>query len=128
MTPLIKAKKSRHACLSVYLIFLIIAFVLGSVFFFFVGSVVARGRFIMPTPLRLIFGTMNLLMAGCTISIWNWKLQGFQGFVAIGVIGGLLNAYVSHSFFPLIFVPAGILILYAVLHIGKENQGWKQLD
>lgn len=120
--------KKRHGCLTTYLIFLIFVGVLSAAVYFFVGSFVARGNPEIPAGLRPVFGIINLLIAVCAIGLWKWKKWGFWGFVAIGVLGGCLNTYLSRSFCPFIFVAAGILIMYGILHIGKDNQGWRQLD
>lgn len=121
-------EKQRHGCLTAYLIFMMVVGILGAAVYFLAGNFVAQSNPEIPAGLRPVFGIINLVMAGCAFALWKWKKWGVWGFIALGSVGGGLNVYLSRSFVPVIFVVAGILILYGILHIGKENQGWKQLD
>jgi len=120
--------KKRHGCLTAYLILMIVVGILGAAIYFLAGNGVAQGNPEIPARLRPVFGIINLFMAGSAVALWKWKKWGFWAFVSIGILGGLLNSYLSRSIVPMIFVPIGVLIMYGILHIGKENQGWKQLD
>ena len=121
-------EKKRHGCLTAYLIFMIIVCALGAAVYFLAGNFVERGNPEIPAGLRPVFGIINLLMGGCIVALWRWKKWGFWAFVGIGILGGILNTWLSRSIITMIMVPIGILIMYGILHIGKENQGWKQLD
>jgi len=121
-------EKKRHGCLIAYLTLLMVVGVLGAAVYFFAGSFVARGNPEIPAELRPVYGVINLLIVVFAIGLWNWKKWGFWGFVTLGVLGACLNTYLSRSFIPFIFAAVGILIMYGTLRIGKENQGWKQLD
>jgi hypothetical protein len=121
-------EKKRHGCLTVYLIFMMVVGVIGALVYFLADSLVATGNPEIPAGVRPVFGVISLLVVGCAFALWKWKKWGFWGFVVIGVLGGCLNACLSRSFAPFIFAAAGISIMYGILHIGKQNQGWKQLD
>jgi hypothetical protein len=121
-------EKKRHGCLTAYLIFMIVVCTLGAGVYFLAGNFVAQGNPEIPAGLRPVFGIINLCMVGCAIALWKFRKWGFWAFVAIGVLGGILNTYLSHSILAFLMVPISLLIMYGILHIGKENQGWKQLD
>ena len=121
-------EKKRHGCLTAYLIFMIAVCTLGAAVYFLAGSFVEQGNPEIPAGFRPVFGIINLLMGGCAVALWRWKKWGFWAFVVIGILGGILNTWLSRSIIPMIMMPIGILIMYAILLIGRDNQGWRQLD
>ncbi|HKP59393.1 MAG TPA: hypothetical protein VJV78_21865 [Polyangiales bacterium] len=123
--------KRRHGCLTAYLIVLMTLGILGSVSYLVMSDqVLLRNDPELPASIRrpvMVVG--NILMGGFAYAIWRWKRWGFWGFVASGVIMGLLKAWFSPEHRGgLVVVAAGSLLSYGVLRIGKERQGWKQLE
>jgi phosphatidylglycerophosphate synthase len=124
-------EKSRHGCLAAYLILLMASTLLGSVSYLLMSeqTLVLNDPELPVSVRRPLMVLLNVLMALCAFAIWRWKKWGFWGFIAVGLSGGLLRAYFSPDHRGgLVFVVAGSLLLYGVLRIGKERQGWKQLD
>lgn len=121
-------EKKRHGCLAVYLGFMMFIGLAGAATYVFAGSFVAAGNPEVPAALRPVFGISNLLVAVSAFALWRWKKWGFWLFVAVGVLGAAGNAYLSGSLLPLFIVPVGILIMYGILHMGKDHQGWNQLE
>jgi hypothetical protein len=121
-------EKRRHGCLTAYLIFMMVVGVLGAVVYFFAGSFVAQGNPEIPPYLRPLFGVVNLLITPAAYALWKWKKWGFWLFVGIALFGATINTYLTRSIITFLMAPTGVLIMYGILHIGKENQGWKQLD
>ena len=68
---------------------------------------------------------MNLVFA---IALLRWKEWGFWGFVATSVVIFFVNLSFGFSLGRALLGLLGVANLYGVLHIGKERQGWSQLD
>lgn len=135
--------KQRHGCLTAFLIFMIGVNSLGVLRDLFMNSQ-AMSNIQQPTwasTLGIVCSVFNVI---CAIALFRWKKWGFWGLLASCIVGvfltvstGLRSAEslgvgIGVSFGTLIFVSlvpiGGIAILYYVLHIGKENKGWPQLD
>jgi len=121
-------KKKRHGCLTAYLIFMMVVGVLGAAIYFFAGSVVAEGNPEIPPYLRPLFGDINLLITVASFALWRWKKWGFWLFAGIALFGATFNTYLTRSIITFLMAPIGLLIMYGILHIGKEKQGWRQLE
>ncbi|MCP3673840.1 MAG: hypothetical protein GY829_05145 [Gammaproteobacteria bacterium] len=121
----LQGKKSRHGCLTAYLILMIIAN--SGTFLLYLYLLIANvANFPAWTiPVLCFFGVVNLT---CSIALLKLKKWGFYGFVASSIVVTGVNVLsgiaISSSFGGLI----GIAILFGVLQIGKENKGWTQLD
>jgi hypothetical protein len=102
--------------------------VLGAAVYFFAGNFVAQGNPEITPYLRPLFGVVNLLITAAAYALWKWKKWGFWLFVGIALFGATFNTYLTRSIITFLMAPIGMLIMYGILHIGKENQGWKQLD
>jgi len=112
-------KKQRHGCLTAYLIFAIIVNSAVALWYLFGGLV--------EYSIGAILITLTIFNIVCVIALLKWKKWGFWGVVGLTIVGLFLNLYIGlgpESFSGLI----GIGVLYWVLHIGKENKGWPQLD
>ena len=121
-------EKDRHGCLAVYLVFVMIVGVLGAATYFFAGDFVAKSNPEIPAGLRPLFGIVNVLITVAAFALWKWKKWGFWLFIAIGVLGATFNAYLTRSFITSLMALIGMWIMFGILHIGKERQGWKQLE
>ena len=112
-------KKRRHGCLTAYLIFAIIVNSAVALWYLFEGLV--------EYGIGAIFIILTIFNIVCVIALFKWKKWGFWGVVGLTVAGLFLNLYIGlgpESLLGLI----GVGVLYGVLHIGKENKGWPQLD
>lgn len=136
-------QKQRHGCLTAFLIFMIVANSLGVLRDLFMNSGVMSNiqQLTWTSTLGIVCGVFNVI---CAIALFRWKKWGFWGLMASSIFGmfltvstGLrsvesLGVGIAVSLGALILVSllpiAGIAILYYVLHIGKENKGWPQLD
>ena len=122
------ALKRRHGCLTVYLVFMIIANS-ATALMYLVGAEDIRRE--MPEisqwsfPVLIVGAILNLVFA---IALLRWKEWGFWGFVATSVVIFLVNLSLGFSFGRALVGLLGVAILYGVLHIGKERKGWSQLD
>jgi hypothetical protein len=120
--------KQRHGCLTAWLILMIIANSLTALMYLF-GSQAVRQQF--PNaphwafPVLTILGLVNL---ACAIALFRWKKWGFFGFVGTSLVAFAINMIVGVSIIQALFGLLGFAILFGVLHLGKENKGWPQLE
>jgi hypothetical protein len=121
-------QKQRHGCLTAYLVFMIVANSASTLVYLVGSEAVRRNTPNMPAwafPVLIVLGIFNLV---CAIALFRWKKWGFWGFVASAVIAFAVNLSIGIApGFALVGL-LGVAILYGVLHIGKEEKGWPQLD
>jgi len=120
--------KKRHGCLTAFLIFTLVANAAGALMFLLGGQMLKEGSPEVSAwtfPVLGVLAALNLVFA---IALFKWKKWGFWGFVvttlaalAVQIPGGY---GIGQSLTGLI----GVIVLYGVLQIGKENKGWPQLE
>jgi uncharacterized membrane protein (DUF2068 family) len=139
--------KKRHWCLTVWLIIIMV----GSAANAFgrlsiclqVNETICAALAIQYIPwpswlvwLSAIASVFSLLNLICAIALWKWNKWGFWGYCVSSLILVVVNSVVSISqgapigsgiTVNLALALIGVVILYGVLHIGKENKGWVQL-
>lgn len=76
-------------------------------------------------PVLAVLGIVNLV---CAIALFAWKKWGLYVFVATSVVAFVVNLTVGLNIIQALSGLVGIAVLYGVLHIGKENKGWPQLE
>lgn len=121
-------KKKRHGCLTAYLILVIIANSALALVCLLAsdtirGNLRSSSEWVVPVliPLALV----NLV---CAIGLFQWKEWGFWGYCVSTIVGFFVNLAAGFGIFQSILGLAGIFILYGVLHIGTDNEGWIQLE
>jgi hypothetical protein len=120
-------QKKRHGCLAAWLAMLIIGNSATSMFYL-VGSELMKQTF--PNapnwafPVLVILGLVNLI---CAIALLRWKKWGFWGACASAIVIFITNIYIGTGGAAILGL-AGPALLYGVLQIGGENNGWSQLD
>ena len=121
-------QKQRHGCLTAFLIVMIIANALVAVVNLAGGSAIRQTMPHAPDwflPLMVAAGIFNVV---CAIALFKWKKWGFWGFCASSIVALILNISSGIGIPQSLFGLLGLAILFGVLHIGKENKGWPQLD
>ncbi len=87
-----------------------------------------QGIFSAPPWLFPVLAVVAIGNAGCAYALFLWKKWGFYGFLvtaAISVTANLINgASVFHASLGLV----GVAVLFILLHIGTEDNGWEQLE
>ena len=120
--------RNRHGCLTAWLVLMIVANS-ATALMYLLGSEAIR-----PTlpdaagwefPVLILISLFNLV---CAIALFQWKRWGFWGFCASSVVALAVNLAVGLGIGPALGGLVGVLLLYGVLHIGKENKGWPQLE
>ena len=120
--------KQRHGCLTAYLILMIIANSLTSLVYL-VGGQSLRQQFPqMPTWAIPVLAALGLVNLTCAIALWRWKKWGFFGFIGSSLAAFVINLMVGISIYHALIGVIGFVILFGVLHIGKEKNGWNQLE
>ena len=137
LPPQIEDKK-RHGCLSVYLILII----LGSSFTTLgnfsglllnavpeaVNAVPDVPAPVFPSWVYLVLGIFGLINIVSAFAIFKWKKWGFWLFTLTAFLTLCLNFYAGVGIIPSLIGLTGVVILYGVLHIGGDKNGWTQLD
>jgi len=76
-------------------------------------------------PVLTICAIVNVV---CAYALFQWKKWGFFGFIATAALTITVNLMNGASIFQALLGLVGVAVLFAVLHIGKENKGWTQLE
>jgi hypothetical protein len=125
---MVKIKKKRHVSLTAYLILMIVANAGAVLIYIVISDAILNFIASMPT-----WGPMVLVIAGlfniiCAVALFRWKKWGFWGFCASASIVPVLKVITGISAVSAVGGFLGLPILFGVLHIGKENTGWSQLE
>ena len=76
-------------------------------------------------PVFIVSLLFNLV---CVFALFQWKKWGFWGLCVSSVVGLLVGGSISRFSFDSGGSLLWIAVLYGLLHIGKENKAWPQLD
>lgn len=119
--------KQRHGCLVAWLVILIIGYSLLISLYATTAVLLRNTRNVMPLHLAIVYCGMAAVNVLCAIGVLRWRMIAFYGMVAINLLAALLNLAGGRLLFAaMCLVPP--LVLYLVLHIGDDNQGWHQLE
>jgi hypothetical protein len=126
-TPITQHGK-RHGCLTIWLVFMIVAnaaTVVSTPLMY--DSIKRAAPNASPATIALISiaGVANIIFA---IALFRWKKWGFFGFVATSVIALVTNLFIGLGIAQSVFGLVGIGILYWVLNIGGSNKAWTRLQ
>ncbi len=118
--------KKRHGCLTAWLIYLIFAYSVMSIVFFFHTDKVPENT---TENMVLLIGSVWILNVGFCILLFNWVKLGFWGILITNLILlaiEIINDHeISHSIFGIIC----LIALFGLLQLKKNNvSGWKNLD
>jgi hypothetical protein len=121
-------QKNRHGCLTAFLIFIIIVNSLTALIYLIGGNAVIQALPNIPSWALIVMGILAVFNLVCAIALFKWKKWGFWGFFFSSIIALFLNISIGFGIGQSLIGLLGIAILYGVLHIGKDNKGWPQLD
>jgi hypothetical protein len=76
-------------------------------------------------PVLIVFSLFNLV---CAVALFKWKKWGFWGCCVSSIVALVVNLSVGLGIGQSLAGLVGVLVLYGVLNIGKENKGWPQLE
>lgn len=123
-----EASKSRHGCLTAFLVFMIVANSATVIFYLFGSDAISRALPNAPGWVFIVLAVFSAFNLVCAIALFRWKKWGFWGFCLSGVVALVINVSIGLGVGRSLSGLIGIAILYGVLHIGKDNKGWPQLN
>jgi len=120
--------KQRNGWLTAFLILMIVANTGTILVYLFSGDSIRAASPGMPawaTPVLIAIALFNL---ACAVALFKWKRWGFWGLCASGAVTFLVNLMIGVGFMTAAIGLIGVAVLYGVLQIGRDSQGWAQLD
>jgi hypothetical protein len=75
----------------------------------------------------VVVGALSILNVISAVALLRWKKWGFWGFCTTSVIAVVMNIILGVALYYIASGFLGVVILYLVLQIGKNNKGWPQL-
>jgi hypothetical protein len=127
--PTSPSVKQRHGCVTTYLVLAIIANSATALLYLLGREAIKRSS---PQhipdwafPVLIAVCLFNLV---CAVALFRWKKWGFWGLVASAAVALCVNSAIGLGPLAAIGGIIGVLLLYGVLQIGKENKGWSQLE
>ena len=120
--------KTRHGCLTAWLILMLVANSATALFYLLGIEAMQQAFPTAPTWLFFLMALAGIFNLVCAIALFRWKKWGFWGFCGSSVLALLANLFLGMSIGPIVSGLLGFIVLYGVLHIGKENKGWPQLE
>ncbi|CAN5606095.1 hypothetical protein BH18VER1_BH18VER1_06780 [soil metagenome] len=121
------ATSPRHGCLATYLVFVIIVNA-AVCFLYLFGSELMRGRGSrMPAWAFWALALCGVINVVSAIALLRWRRWGFWAFVASAIAGVAVNVSIGLGPQGAVGAGVGVVILYGVLHIGKEKKAWPRL-
>jgi hypothetical protein len=126
--PTALQEKKRHGCLTAYLVVAIILNSATALLYLFGAAAIKRSSPNIPDWAFLVLIALVLFNLACTIALLRWKKWGFWGLVASAAVTLGVNLTIGLAVSSVIVGVLGVILLYGVLQIGKDNKGWPQLD
>ncbi len=120
--------KQRHGCLTAVLMFMLVANTCTVLIYLLWRDLVKQSLPGTPLWALMVLGLLCLFNLVCTIALFKWQKWGFWGIVVSSVAALAVNLSIGLGIGQSLFGLTGVVLLYAVLHIGKENKGWPQLE
>ncbi|HWY40278.1 MAG TPA: hypothetical protein VNX27_05740 [Chthoniobacterales bacterium] len=124
----VASRKKRHGCLTAYLLVMIIANSLTGLLYLLGADTIKQRLPNMPNwafPVLIAIAIINLV---CAFALFRWKKWGFWGFALSSLMVFALNLAIGLDIISAILGLVGVVVLFGVLHIGKEAKGWTQLE
>jgi len=121
-------RKKRHWLLTGYLIFLIIINLL-----FAHGYWITRDELyfmslgLLPIWVIPAFTLLKLFNVVCVIALIRYKKWGFLGYCMSASIIIIINLIAEMGLFACAIRIISVIVLFAMLHVGKERKAWPQL-
>lgn len=123
-----EAPKQRHGCLAVWLALMLIANGFAAVSTPLLVGAIQRVTPNFPAWVVWPVALLSVLNVVFAIALFNWKKWGFSGFLGTSLVAFGLNLYAGIGIPQAVVGLLGVAILYGVLRIGGEKNGWSQLE
>ena len=122
--------KQRHGCLTAWLIYLIIAYSIGSLGLFFGSeSIYKRLPYLTSENSLLIVASIEFLNVAFSFFLLKWVKLGFWGLLLTNIILLIIQINGSDNLIYPIVTVIYLLILYGLLNLKKNDvSGWDNLE
>ncbi len=121
--------KSRHGCVTAWFVFMMTVGVILAVIYFFFSEGTAEALGLESPFLIWGMGLMSICNVFLVWQLWQWKKIGFYGFIGTSVLAGLANLYIGIDIITTLTGLIGILFLYGILQIRKDDvAAWDHLE
>jgi ribosomal protein L40E len=120
-------EKSRHGCLTTWLIFIIIVNA-GFAILNLLKRDMLWEEVAAPTWVVIFSVAMAVLTVVCAIALFRWQMWGFILFLFLAIVTCVVDVAVARNILAGIMAFIPVLVLYGVLHIGRKINGWDQLE
>ena len=121
-------KKQRHGCLTAVLVLMIIANSATALMYLLGSNAIQQAAPGIPSWSLAVLGIFAAINLVCTVALFKWKKWGFWGFIFTSIAALFVNLSIGLGIGQSLLGLGGLALLYGVLHIGKENKGWPQLE
>jgi hypothetical protein len=122
-------EKQRHGCVTAWLVLMMAINSLTSVIYLFFGDTVKEKTPEISTSLLLLLAFLSLSNVFFAAILLKWKKMGFWGFVITSAAAFILNLMIGLGVAQSVFGLTGVLILYGILQIKKEDTStWEDLE
>lgn len=121
-------KRFRHGCLTAWLILMVVVNSFMSLAYLFSLDNIKQSMPNAPEwifPVLTVCTVLNVVFA---LALFRWKRWGFWGMCATASIALGINITIGLGVLGSLGGIIGIVILFSVLHIGKERKAWNQLE
>ena len=122
--------KSRHGCLTAWLIYLIAAYSIISITYFFNTEKISEiSPYKTSENIILLIGSLGILNILFSYLVLKWVKLGFWGILTTSLVVFVVQLMNGHGFFQPILGLIGLIVLYALLLLKKNNvSGWNNLE
>ena len=122
--------KQRHGCLTAWLIYLIIAYSIVSITYFFNTDEISEiSPYKTSKNILLIYGSLGILSIVFCILLFKWVRLGFWGILITSIIVLITQIINGHGIFQPLIGLFSIIVLYALLQLKKGNvSSWNNLE
>ena len=122
--------KQRHGCVTTWLILMIVLNSFTALLYIFGSDSISKnipgGISNTMTSLLVILGLLNVVFA---FMLLRWKKIGFWGFILTSLVAFAVNLSIGQGAFQSLLGLIGIVILYGILQIKKDNvTAWANLE
>jgi hypothetical protein len=122
-------EKQRHGCVTAWLALMILINSLTSLLYLFFGDKVMEMAPQVSQSLLMLLAFLTLSNVFFAVMLLRWKKLGFWGFAITSAAAFILNLMIGMGILQSVFGMTGLLILYAILQIKKDDTStWENLE
>jgi hypothetical protein len=121
-------QKNRHGCLTTWLILMIIGNSISALIYLFGSKIIQQAYPNAPGWLLPVMTIILIFNVVCAVALFRWQKWGFWGFLGSSVAALVINLSIGVGIAQSLLGLLGVVLLYGVLNIGKDNKGWPQLE